>query len=74
MDAKEKAKDLVNKFKTPVYQWTGNGYEVDEKATFLGAKHCALIAVYEIIKAIDNLQYQRKTDFWEDVKQEIEKL
>jgi len=45
-----------------------------ESVTKHQSKQFALIAVDEIIEAINNLQYQRKTDFWENVKQEIEKL
>ena len=69
MKAKEKAIDLFNKF-----------LKTDEKCTysFVGdkvAKQCALIAVDEIIEneKIDNLE-DNNLSYWEEVKQEIEKL
>ncbi len=66
MTAKEKAKELVDK-----YYWTfGDGY--------LGEQHiqCALIAVDEIIKALrkDLPVFELGKGFWKEVKQEIEKL
>ena len=62
----EKARELVEK-----YYWIfGDGY--------LGQQHiqCALIAVDEII-SIKLLWFQKDTqdlDYWQQVKQEIEKL
>ena len=69
MTPKEKAKELLEKY--------------DETLTYLEskskAKQCALIAVDEIIKSIDfdwmevqNLESQHR--YWQEVKQEIEKL
>lgn len=60
MTPKEKAEELVDKFintfyKTQDFVW---------KST---AKHCALIAVDELIK-------ETGSKYWYDVKQEIEKL
>lgn len=64
MTPKEKAEELVNKmdleYGTP-------------------AKQCALIAVDEIMEAISNvlpygMQYLSEIDYYEEVKQEIEKL
>ena len=71
MTPKEKAEELVNKYllKTPV------GFHIDD------AKECALIAVDEIM--YNNLmEYPQhsmiynphKNDYWQEVKQEIEKL
>jgi hypothetical protein len=61
MSAKEKAKELVEKF--------------DEILTYLEskakAKQCALIAVDELLLLIT---YQPTIDYWNEVKQEIEKL
>ena len=69
MTPKEKAEELVERY--------------DETLTYLEskskAKQCALIAVDEIIKSIDfdwmevqNLESQHR--YWQEVKQEIEKL
>jgi hypothetical protein len=68
MTAKEKAIELVDK-----YYWTfGDGY--------LGEQHiqCALIAVDEIIAQIEPSVsmdvISARINYWEEVKQEIEKL
>lgn len=67
MTPKEKAKELVDKF---------YGEHPTQPPRMKGSTSiiCALIAVEEIIESINNLQYERKTDFWENVKTEIEKL
>lgn len=74
MTAKEKAKELVNRFKadTVIYTWDNNGYEVDIETSLQNAKNCALICVDEII----NNDYGSRSDmiFWQEVKQEIEEL
>ncbi len=62
MTAKQKAKDLVNKF----------NYE-EKHYLMLDAKQCALIAVNEILNipyTFDEVQF----DYWFEVKQEIENL
>jgi hypothetical protein len=61
MNPQEKAEELVDKM---LYCYQGH---IDEYT----AKQCALIAVDEIIKATTPLT---STYFWQDVKQEIEKL
>jgi hypothetical protein len=68
MTPKEKAQDLVDR-----YYWTfGDGY--------LGEQHiqCALIAVDEIIAQIEPSVsmdvISARIKFWQEVKQEIEKL
>jgi hypothetical protein len=60
MTPKEKANELVNKYliSTPIV------FHIDD------AKKCALIAVDEILNECLSL----KADFWEQVKEEIEKL
>lgn len=68
MKAEEKAKELVEKF------WNQFNYLVEYGDTRSEAKQCALICVDEIIEAINGLQYERKTDYWENVRKEIEKL
>lgn len=64
---KQKAIDLVNKFDTIRYN-VRNSF----------AKESALIAVDEILKNIetfnDSVWYLATKDFFEEVKQEIEKL
>lgn len=67
MTPKEKAKELVNKY----YCIFGDGY--------LGEEHiqCALIAVDEIIKAIDWQPFgfaDEAESFWQEVKKELEAL
>jgi len=65
MTPKKQAKELVDKFMNC------------DNMIFLteGAKQCALIAVDEMIKeAYFTDGYYDRQDFWEEVKQEIEKL
>jgi hypothetical protein len=59
MTAKEKAEELVNRMYH--YQWR-------EKER---AKQCALIACEEVL---GYMGADRGTEFWEEVKREIEKL
>jgi hypothetical protein len=70
MTPKEKAIDLIRKFNT------------NDNYDFLGgvrrAKQCAIIAVDEIILAItfnmyDEDAYKKEDNYWQQVKQEIEK-
>jgi hypothetical protein len=65
MSPKERAKELVDKFKknTRAYNET-NGWE----DSAYDAKQCALIAVHEI------LQITARDNYWKNVKQEIEKI
>ena len=64
MTPKEKATELINKFRdTDIWRST--------------AKKCAIIAVDEIINAIDWHKFEtpnKEFEFWNEVKQEIEKL
>ena len=65
--AKEKAKELVSKYVHLAKQSTGaNG-------TIYNSKQCALIAVDEIITALDEHQWQNKSviEFYFSVKKEI---
>lgn len=64
MTPKEKAKELMLKY-----------YELIPMNTISFAKQCALIAVDEIIEEayFSNGYYQRHK-YWQEVKQEIEKL
>lgn len=68
MTPKEKAKELFDKFYIEVLDRDGtsamNGFE---------AKQCALIAVDEIMDALEK-NGSWNYDYWKQVKQEIEKL
>ena len=78
MTPKEKAEELVDKF----YQTTPNEYFVNEPIGIKGryksweqAKQCALIAVDEILDMVKHTPIEFiETDYWQEVKQEIEKL
>jgi hypothetical protein len=62
MSPKEKAKELYEKMLRVEYP--------------LAAKHCALIAVDEVIEALHEHHWQNRLtiDYWEEVKHELEKL
>jgi hypothetical protein len=63
MTPKEKAKELVDKFTVVGLQQRAEGYQ------------CALIAVDEILNnEIGMLYYDSDIEYWQQVKQEIEKL
>lgn len=71
MTPKEKAKELVEKFRYDVkreYPWMDELYDFE-------AKQCATILVNEIIEAVlSNDWSDPLMPFWESVKEEIEKL
>ena len=73
MTPKEKATELVKKFtyNTRCFSET-KGWE----DTLYDAKQCALIAVDEILKAVDSdwSFMQKRIDYWNDVKKELKKL
>lgn len=84
MTPKEKAIELVDKFTIPHYEWDGDGYNINWEETFKNRKHCALIAVDEIIEAT-SIKYEfrdaelfyagkKPMQYWLDVKKEIQKL
>jgi len=68
MTPKEKAQELFDKFNKPDtthYPYVHN------------AQQCALIAVEEILDVISSIydyDFEKLNPFWEEVKQEIEKL
>jgi hypothetical protein len=68
MAPKEKAEELVDKF----LQYT----PADSEFEYPYAKQCALIAVDEIIIALNYNQWQntRQIDYYIEVRQEIEKI
>jgi hypothetical protein len=75
MTPKEKAIQLVDKFRLNVLDYESSGLNLFK------SKQCALIAVDEILKAVQSLnrhhtEYIRdeKIPYWQEVKTEIEKL
>lgn len=66
MTPKEKAEELVNK----MYHTDDTDY-TDYVMTFIHAKKCALICCNEVL---GYMGADRGTEFWQQVKQEIEKL
>ena len=81
MKAKEKAKELVKKYLLKI-KIDSRVIEEPEVITskfeirIETAKHCALIAVDELIEeaAYFSDGYYCRESYWEEVKQEIEKL
>ena len=75
MKAKEKAKELVEKFEY-------NGVMIDDiRMSEEDAKQCALICVDEMIRAIKQIQFNydifledTEISYWWKVKQKINKL
>jgi hypothetical protein len=82
MTPKEKAKELADKYLNASFNCKGcDMIYCDIKCNILAmfeAKECALIAVDEILNAIDWDYYegsaQTEHNYWQEVKQEIEKL
>ncbi len=74
MTPEEKAKELVEKFISPTKVY----HEHLGWVNYLdSAKECALIAVDEILNSIviiDLTAAENQFTYWEEVKQEIEKL
>jgi hypothetical protein len=72
MTPKEKAEELFNKYATYVVMWAG-----DVNTTHQNCKQCALIAVDEILDVIGEYIIEPMIfdiEYWQEVKQEIEKL
>jgi hypothetical protein len=73
MTPKEKAKELIYKF---IQSESQDGY--NDVRDIHAAIRCALIAVDEILDAIDWDYYEGRMEieqnYWEQVKQELEKL
>ena len=70
MTPKEKANELVDKYATYAVMWTG-GIEVGKQ----NCKQCALIAVDEIIKYLNDILVPNPFgQYWQEVKKEIENL
>jgi hypothetical protein len=66
MTPKEKAEELFNKY----YSYLKSNL-MDDKEAIDDAKQCALIAVDELITYAHN---NYDANYWQEVKQEIEKL
>ena len=75
MTPKEKAEELIDLYYNKIEHTISNEYLKVIKEI---AKVCALIAVDEILKALPpfeyGLEFVAKIEFWNEVKQEIEKL
>jgi hypothetical protein len=69
MTPKEKAEELVNKFYNLESEGDKGGW-----MTFNDAKKCALIAVDEILQMGIIAYWNMAKEYWEEVKNEIEKL
>jgi hypothetical protein len=71
MKPKEKAEELIKKFSfnTRCFSET-KGWE----DSFFDAKQCALIAVDEMIEELIVTDFANRFSYWQQVKQEIEKL
>jgi hypothetical protein len=78
MTPKEKAKELVDKFyqTTPNEAWINEPLGIaEEYKAWNQAKQCALIAVDEIIQAIEDIfETLDEREYWQSVKQEIQKF
>lgn len=79
MNAKEKAAELVAKYRPLVTTWDCYwDAPRDDKEILKDAKKCALIAVDEMMQVLKILFYGIENvsliDYWNQVKQEIEKL
>jgi len=70
MTPKEKAKELFDKMFEPNNHYMNKNIEIDK----IIAKQCALIAVDEILKITWVDKFLTVEEYWEEVKQEIEKL
>lgn len=68
MESKEKAIKLYNNF----YNTSSHPHHIESRQHF--SKQCALIAVNEIILELKNLGLKYLIEWWEEVKQEINKL
>jgi DNA primase large subunit len=71
MTPKEKAEELFDKFELSF----AGVISADEDWEALG-KQCALIAVDEVIEALHEHHWQNRLiiDYWQEVKNELEKL
>ena len=72
METKEKAEELVNRYKNL------HGHPTEQYLDSEDAKMCTLIAVDELINTAspvyDSFWPMNTKDYWKEVKEEIEKL
>jgi len=72
MSPKEKAESLVEKFENL------NSIKMsdDSRIEYPTARQCALIAVDEVLNALEEHRWQNRLimDYWEEIKQEIKSL
>jgi hypothetical protein len=68
-NAKEKAKELIDKFYP-----RATSYASDRKNQIENAIQCALICVDEIIEELEYMEIYSRIDFWQEVREEIKKL
>jgi hypothetical protein len=75
MEAKDKAKKLIDKFLKFV-DWNDLINDCTNREWAIrNAKQCALIAVDEIIEIFEDTNgYDFRLDFWQEVKEEINKI
>jgi hypothetical protein len=74
MESKEKALELYGRFFSNAESRNYIGL-YDEDLHKYNAKQCALIAVDEIIEFMSPMVHSKQAyDYWDEVKQEIEKL
>jgi hypothetical protein len=72
MTPKEKANDLFDKM-----HWSMPHPSTTNAETYIISKMCAIVAVDEILKAIDWHKFEtpnNEIEYWAEVKQEIENL
>jgi hypothetical protein len=78
MTPKETAQELVDKFRKE-FDWVESDYAVD---LYRDTRQCALIAVdviieqceFDVIYDVLNQRYMDKLNYWDEVRQEINKL
>jgi hypothetical protein len=77
---KEKAQELFNKMQSQTYSYqpyAGAHYNIEEIGWEAGKK-CALIAVDEILDDdvydMSEKLFEKRINYWEEVKQEIQRL
>jgi hypothetical protein len=70
-DAKEKAKELVDKMLESLYD---NGSLSFKRILFAKAKQCALIAVDEVLQYSKAHGFIELTEYYEEVKREIQNI
>jgi hypothetical protein len=79
MKAKEKAEELYDKFNEQIpidAEFSDTVEDASNKIwhDYVATKRCALIAVDEIIKALDESLINADVEYYKQVKNEIEKL